>query len=72
MNVITGKVVGGKVVLEGALPDGVTVTVLAPEEGEFTLDAEDEAALLASISEANRDEVIDGESVLRRLGGFPE
>lgn len=69
MRVITGKVVAGKVVVEGEpLEEGCTVTVLAPEQDEaFELNAEAEASLLAAIAEADRGEVITGEQLLSRL-----
>ncbi len=69
MKVITGKVVAGKIVVEGEpLEEGSTVTVLAPEQDEtFVLDAEAEAALLAAMAEADRGETIGGEQLLRKL-----
>jgi hypothetical protein len=69
MKVITGKVVAGRIVIEGEpLEEGSTVTVLAPEQDEaFELNAEAEAALLAAIAEADRGEVITGEQLLSRL-----
>jgi len=69
MKVIKGKVVSGKVVVEGTLPEGATVTVLAPEAEEFTLMPDEVSALLAAITEADRGEVVDAESVLREVGG---
>ena len=70
MRVATGKVVAGKIVVEGdPLAEGSTVTVLASENGEiFELNAEDEAALLASIEEAERGDEVDAEELLRELG----
>jgi len=69
MKVMTGKVVGGRVVIEGvALDEGTSVTVLARDDDEgFTLSAEEEAELLLSIAEADRGETISGEEVLERL-----
>jgi hypothetical protein len=69
MKVITGKVVAGRIVIEGEpLEEGCTVTVLAPEQDEaFELNAEAEAALLAAIAAADRGEVITGEQLLSRL-----
>ncbi len=69
MKVITGKVVAGKIVVEGEpLEEGSTVTVLAPERDEtFALDSEAEAALLAATAEADRGEVMAGEQLLRKL-----
>ena len=71
MNVLTGKVVSGKVVVEGSpLPEGAKVTILVRDEQEgFTLGPDDEAALLASIEEADRGETVDAEAVLRKLDG---
>ncbi len=71
MKVVTGKVVAGKIVVEGEpLPEGSTVTVLAPEQDEmFTLNADAEASLLAAIAEADRGETIPGEQLLRELRG---
>lgn len=69
MKIATGKVVGGKVVVDGAsLDEGASVTVLAQDgESGFTLSAEDEAELLLSIAEADRGETISGEEVLAKL-----
>jgi len=69
MKVMTGKVVDGRVVVDGmALDEGTSVTVLAcDDEQGFTLSAEEEAELLLSIAEADRGETISGEEVLERL-----
>lgn len=69
MRVTTGKVIAGKVVVDGApLVEGSTVTVLAPEDREgFELGADDEAALLAAIAEAERGDVRDGDELLLDL-----
>ena len=69
MKVVTGKVVAGRIVIEGEpLEEGCTVTVLAPERDEaFVLDSQAEAALLAAIAEADRGEVITGEQLLSKL-----
>ena len=56
MKVVKGKVVSGKVVVDGSLPEGAAVTVLASEGDAFTLSSEEEAALLASIAEVDRGE----------------
>ncbi len=71
MKVVTGKVVGGWIVVEGEpLEEGRTVTVLASEGDEaFELDSEAEALLLAAIAEGDRDEVITGEQLINRLRG---
>jgi hypothetical protein len=68
MRITNGRVISGRVVVEGeSLSEGATVTVLVPDEGAFTLTVEDEAALLESIAEADRDEVVDGSDVLKGL-----
>jgi len=69
MKIATGRVVGGKVVVEGAsLEEGSSVTVLArDDENGFTLSPEEEAELLLSIAEADRDETISAEELLARL-----
>lgn len=69
MRIATGKVVGGKVVVDGApLEEGTSVTVLArDDEGGFTLTPEEEAELLLSIAEADRGETVSAEEVLEKL-----
>ncbi len=52
---------GGHVIVEGeSLEEGSTVTVLISDERTFTLDVEDEAALLQAITEADRGDLADG------------
>ena len=69
MKVATGKVVGGKVVLEGvSLEEGTSVTVLAKDDdGSLELTPEQEAELLLSIAEADRGETVSAEEVLAKL-----
>jgi hypothetical protein len=68
MRITKGTVVGGRIVVEGdPLSEGSIVTVLVAEEGAFTLSAEEEAALLEAIAEADRGELLDAEDVLKRL-----
>jgi len=69
MKVVTGKVVSGRIVVEGEpLQEGCTVTIIAPEADEaFVLDAEAEASLLAAIAEADRGETITGEELMNKL-----
>ena len=69
MKIATGKVVGGKVEVDGALlEEGTSVTVLARDgENGFTLSPEEEAELLLSIAEADRGETISAEEVLAKL-----
>jgi hypothetical protein len=70
MRIASGKVVAGKVVVEGEpLAEGTTVTVLAPDNDEsFELSPEDESLLLESIREAEQGHVIEGAALLRNLG----
>jgi predicted transcriptional regulator len=70
MRVATGKVVAGKVVIEGApFEEGTSVTVIAAEDNEtFELGPKDEAAILAAIAEADRGEVVDGVELIAKLG----
>jgi hypothetical protein len=69
MKIATGKIVGGKVVLEGApFEEGSSVTVLArDEEGGITLTPEEEAELLHAIAEADTGEMVSAEEVLAKL-----
>jgi len=71
MRVAVGRVVNGKVEVAGEpLGEGQAVTVLAPEaEERFELGPDDEAALLASIAEADRGDLLTGDEVLRRIKG---
>jgi hypothetical protein len=69
MKVASGKVVGGKVVLDEAVfVEGATVTVLAREDDEsFEVTPEMEAVLLEAIGEADRGETVSGEELLAGL-----
>ena len=69
MKIATGKVVDGKVVLEGVtLEEGASVTVLARDEkGGVTLTPDEESELLLAIAEADGGETVSAEEVLARL-----
>ena len=69
MRVATGKIVAGKVILEGEpFEEGASVTVIAADESEtFELTPEQEAELLEAIAEINRGEFVDGAYLLRSL-----
>lgn len=69
MRVASGKIVAGKVVIEGSpFEDGTQVAVIAADDAEtFELGPEDEAALLTAIAEADRGELVDGPEVLAKL-----
>lgn len=69
MQVTTGTVVDGKVVVEGVpLVEGSVVAVLSREPDQpFALSAEDEAELLAAIAEIERGEFVRPEALLESL-----
>ncbi len=69
MQISTGTVVGGKVVVEGVpLVEGAVVTVLAREaEQPFSLSMQDEEELLAAMAEVERGEFISAEELLESL-----
>ena len=69
MRVVSGKVVDGKVVVEGdPLEEGAMVTVLAQEDDEdIELTAEQEALLLKAIEEADQGDFVDGDQLLKEL-----
>ena len=69
MQVTTGIVVDGKVVVEGdPLPDGTVVTIIARDAEEtFEVPPELEAELLESIAQADRGETISADEVIARL-----
>ena len=68
MRITQGKVVGGRIVVEGeAFTEGTTVTVLVADERTFRLNAEEEAALLEAIAEADRGDLLPAEDVLKQL-----
>ena len=60
MKIATGKVVDGRVVVEGAaLDEGATVTVLTRDDDEtFELSLEQETELLLAVQEAESGETI--------------
>lgn len=68
MRITKGKVVDGQIIVEGdPLNEGSTVTILVSDETTFTLNAEDEAALLQAIAEANQNDLISGEDVIKKI-----
>jgi len=69
VRITSGKVVSGKVVVDDeTLPEGATVTVLAPDDSEgFELSSDDEAALLEAIDQADRGDTIKARDILARL-----
>ena len=69
MRVATGRVVGGKVVLEGEpLAEGSVVTVVAREDDEtFEVSLVEERALLEAIAQADRGQVVSWEELREQL-----
>lgn len=69
MRIVSGRVIRGKVVVDGArLDEGASVTVLVRDADEtFAMTAEAEAALLEAIAEADRGDVISAEAVVAKL-----
>jgi flagella basal body P-ring formation protein FlgA len=69
MQVTTGTVIGGKVVVEGVpLVEGSVVAVLSRESGvALALSAQDEDELLAAVAEIERGEFISPEELLESL-----
>ena len=69
MKIATGKVVGGKVELEGApLAEGSVVTVISTEDGEtFAVSPDEERALQAAIAQADHGEVVTWDELKTKL-----
>ena len=72
MQVTTGTVIGGKVVVEGVpLVEGSVVAVLSREPNDsFALSAEDEEELLAAMAEIARGEFVSADELLESLRKF--
>jgi hypothetical protein len=73
MKVATGRVVEGKVVLEGEpLTEGAVVTVVVRDDDEtFDVSPEEERALLDAIAQADRGQVVSWEVLLQQLRRSP-
>jgi hypothetical protein len=71
MKVATGKVVGGKIVIEGEpWAEGSVVTVVAREDNEtFEVSPDEERALLEAIGQADRGQVVSWEELREQLRG---
>lgn len=69
MQVATGTVIAGKLVVEGLdLPDGETVVVITREtDEEVQLSPEEESDLLEAIAEADRGETISADELFARV-----
>ena len=68
MVIASGKVVGGRVELDGELPEGASVTVLAREGDEtFEADPDTERMLMDSIAQCERGETLPLTQLLGEL-----
>jgi hypothetical protein len=69
MKIATGKVVGGRVELEGdSLAEGSVVTIISTEDGEtFDVSPDQERALQAAIAQAERGEVVSWDELKLKL-----
>jgi hypothetical protein len=72
MQLATGKVVNGKVVVEGLdLPEGTPVTILTRDDSPAVkLSPEDETQLLQALAEADVEEGISADELFARLQQF--
>ncbi|MFN3303794.1 MAG: hypothetical protein ACK44A_08745 [Roseateles sp.] len=69
MQLTTGTVIGGKIVIEGEpLPEGTVVTILSREANEtFLVPKELEAELQASLDELDQGLTLPAEDLLKRI-----
>jgi hypothetical protein len=68
MVVTSGKVVAGRVELDGDLPEGASVTVIARDGDEaFEADPETERVLLDAIAQCERNETVPFSKFLNEL-----
>jgi len=69
MQVVTGTVIGGKVVLEGVwLPEGTVVTLIAKDsESTVRLPPALQAELEEALEEADREEGVSGDELLDKV-----
>ena len=72
MQVESGTLIGGKVVMESLyLPEGTAVTIIARgDEAVVKLSPQEEAELLAALDEADREEGVPAEEFFARLRRF--
>ena len=68
MQIASGKVVQGRVVLDTELPEGASVTVIAADGDEtFEVDTATEKKLLDAIAECDRGETIPLDRLLSEM-----
>jgi hypothetical protein len=68
MQIASGRIVEGRVIVDGDLPEGAEVTLIALDgEETFEVNAELEAVLLESIAQGERGETISAQELLREM-----
>jgi hypothetical protein len=68
MQMASGKVVDGRVELDGELPEGASVTVIVRDDDEtFEADADTEKMLLDAIAQCERGDTISMKQLLSEL-----
>lgn len=68
MQIASGRIIDGRVVVDAELPEGADVTLIALDgEETFEVSPELEAIILESIAQGQRGEVISAEDLLREL-----
>jgi hypothetical protein len=68
MRVTKGRVVGGRIEVEGeALPEGKTLKIVILEDEAFSVTDEEKRFLLESLASAERGETVDGFELLEEL-----
>lgn len=67
MQVITGRVVHGKIEVDAPLAEGAAVAVLAADEAGFHLTAEQEEELAGALAEIRSGNFVDGRELLAEI-----
>lgn len=68
MEVVTGRVVDGRIVVEGdALREGAMVTVLLEDQDDLALSADQATSLLRSAQQADEGRLLDAWELLREI-----
>ena len=68
MQITSGKIINGRVVVEAELPEGADVTLIALDREEtFAVSPELEALILESIAQGQRGEVVSADDLLAEL-----
>jgi hypothetical protein len=68
MQMASGRVVAGRVELDGELPEGASVTVIAHDDDEsFEADPDTERMLLSAIAQCDRGDTIPMKQLLSEI-----